>query len=334
MDRSCNCTFLLTIIQNMTYNAPLYITSQEYRALLEEEGRVDTFIGEFFCVNPEMHTYPPVRELVDRCLTFSQSALALPDAGCALLTLLIDLHNYNISQTTIQEVELRDLARKRLVAYSLECPPFYSAYFEADAIKAAAEFIDSFYLRTYRLWRYLFCPTPLLEVSVHPTIDLVSVQSLEQLGYSPTQILELKKATTPVSDARTSKNQKKGAAEHATTEEKDKEVEMARDRPTLPFTTHPLPLSEATLFVPPPPKTEDEIAAEEVRAEITEAQEATTDQPADEEQESKEPEVDVEKLARAIEVATEAELARVKAQLLQELTTARDAPPSKKGGAK
>ncbi|TNJ30625.1 putative Flagellar C1a complex subunit C1a-32 [Giardia muris] len=316
----------------MTYNAPLYITSQEYRALLEEDGRVDTFIGEFFCVNPEMHTYAPVRELVDRCLAFSQSTLALPDAGCALLTLLIDLHNYNISQTTIQESELRDLARKRLVAYSLECPPFYSAYFEADAIKAAAEFVDSFYLRAYRLWRYLFCPTPLLEVSVHPTIDLVGLQSLEQLGYSATQISELKKATAPIPDARTSKTQKKGAMEPIPAEEK--EAEATRDRPVLPFTTRPLPLNEATLYVPPPPKTEDEIAAEEVRAEIAEAQEVTTDQPPDMEQENKEPEVDVEKLARAIEVATEAELARVKAQLLQELTTAREAPPPKKGGAK
>lgn len=53
-----------------------------------------------------------------------------------------------------------------------------------DVIKATAEFIDFSYTNNYKLWRYLFCPVPVLEIKTKKTLDLIEIQSLLQLGYS------------------------------------------------------------------------------------------------------------------------------------------------------
>lgn len=94
----------------------------------------------------------------------------------------------------------------------------------------------------------------------------------------------------------------------------------------LPFNSIPLSLTEATLYQPPPPKTEDEVVAEEIRHQIQEAYTDEKDGANDDESETQKEEVDVERLARVIETATNTQLEKARARMIAELTTTTTTP--------
>lgn len=318
----------------MSNRSPLHITTHEYQDMVGDDEKLELFIYDFFHTASGDTQYAAVKELLLNTFDFSRAHLASSDAACALITLLVDLHELNISKTFISYEELREFAKRRLVEYSLECPPFYTAFFEMDAIKATAEFIDFSYTNNYKLWRYLFCPVPVLEIKAKKTLDLIEIQSLLQLGYPEDEADSVAAETAAATHAADSKTLSSTAKQRSSTEgnkqgaptsKKGQPVVEAAPEPVLPrrillpFNSVPLSLTEATLYQAPPPKTEDEIVAEEIRTQIQEAYADKKDDTDNKEEDTKKEEVDVERLAKVIETATSAQLEKARARMIAEL---------------
>ncbi|EFO63022.1 Hypothetical protein GLP15_4533 [Giardia lamblia P15] len=333
----------------MSNRSPLHITTHEYQEIAGDEKKLELFIYDFFRTASDDTQYAAVKELLLNTFDFSRTHLASCDAACALVTLLVDLHELNISKTFISYEDLREFAKKRLIGYSLECPPFYTAFFEMDVIKATAEFIDFSYTNNYKLWRYLFCPVPVLEIKAKKTLDLIEIQSLLQLGYSENEADSAATETTAeVSHAADSKTLSSVAKPRSSTggdrqgaaiSKKGQVVVEATPEPVLPkrillpFNSIPLSLTEATLYQPPPSKTEDEVVAEEIRQQIQEAYTDEKDSANDNENKKQREnvDVDVERLAKVIETATNAQLEKARVRILAELeSTTTTATSSKK----
>ena len=330
----------------MSNRSPLHITTHEYQEIAGDEEKLELFIYDFFRTASGDTQYAAVKELLLNTFDFSRTHLASSDAACALVTLLVDLHELNISKTFISYEDLREFAKKRLVGYSLECPPFYTAFFEMDVIKATAEFIDFSYTNNYKLWRYLFCPVPVLEIKTKKTLDLIEIQLLLQLGYSENEadgaVAEMTTETSHAADSKALSSTAKprssagGDRQGGATGKKGQLVVEAVPEPVLPkrillpFNSIPLSLTEATLYQPPPPKTEDEVVAEEIRHQIQEAYTDEKDGANDDESETQKEEVDVERLARVIETATNTQLEKARARMIAELTTTTTTPSGKK----
>lgn len=317
----------------MSNRSPLHITTHEYQEMVGDEKKLELFIYDFFRTSSGDTQYPAIKELLLNTFDFSRAHLASSDAACALITLLVDLHELNISKTFISYEELREFAKKRLIGYSLECPPFYTAFFEMDAIKATAEFIDFSYTNNYKLWRYLFCPVPVLEIKARKTLDLIEIQSLLQLGYPEDEAdgVAAETAATSAADSKALSSTAKprsstgGDRQGTTTSKKGQSAAETVPEPVLPkrillpFNSVPLSLTEATLYQAPPPKTEDELVAEEIRNQIQEAYADEKEAPNEDEGEAKKEEIDVERLAKVIETATSAQLEKARAKMVAEL---------------
>lgn len=317
----------------MSNRSSLHITTHEYQEIVGNAEKLELFIYDLFHTTSEDAQYAAVQELMLNTFDFSRAHLSNSDAACALITLLVDLHELNISNTFISYEDLREFAKRRLVEYSLECPPFYTAFFEMDTIKATAEFIDFSYTNNYKLWRYLFCPVPVLEVKAKKALDLIEIQSLLQLGYPEDAADIVAVETTSTAHTADSKVLSSTAKQRSSIGSDKQGVSTKKGQPVieeapepilskripLPFNSIPLSLREATLYQAPPPKTEDEIVAEEIRNQIQEVYTNNKDDNDDNQDEIPKEEVDVERLAKVIETATSAQLEKARIRMIAEL---------------
>lgn len=307
----------------MTLNPLLCVDPSTFRELKRDDDGTVGLVRDFFFVSPQDPQYSAAAELLTTFSDFCNANLRREDSAAALFTILTELHSQNISRTATSYDELRRFAKQRIVTFSMECPPFYASFFDAEDLPLISQFLDTFYLRDYKLWRYLFCPTPLLYVSVRPALHICTVQSPEQLGRALEEAPAEQRPPSATGKKTTAKPSKKPA-------EEPEQPAPPRSQP-LPFTCAPLPLSQAELYVPPEPKSAEELASEAVRGAIQDAMEPQGQEEGLEEPpaEPHQP-LDVEKLGEAIEIATRAELEKIKTQILAEIEAARAQEGAKK----
>lgn len=305
----------------MSYNAPLCITGAEYATLASSAGALTKFISSHFLVEEEDHQFSAVQELMTNMFTFARAHLSQADASAAFVTVVLNVHNLNVSHDVVDYEALRAFAMERIVAYSLECPPFYARFFDSSVLPLVSEFVEAFYLRHFKLWRYLFTPTPMLTIESQPVVEITQVQSPVQLGYpDPAEVPSSVAAAKP--DAKRPFSRGKGSAHAA------EPAHVTLTRPMLPFTQTLRPLSEAEPYTPPPPKTEEEVAKEEVREAVESAAQEELSESADVSKDK--PDIDVERYAEAIERAATAELEKIRTNIMQEIAAAKAAESGKK----
>lgn len=96
----------------MSNRSPLHITTHEYQEIAGDEEKLELFIYDFFRTAPGDTQYAAVKELLLNTFDFSRTHLASSDAACALVTLLVDLHELNISKPLYPTRICESLRRK------------------------------------------------------------------------------------------------------------------------------------------------------------------------------------------------------------------------------
>ncbi|KAH0571224.1 putative Flagellar C1a complex subunit C1a-32 [Spironucleus salmonicida] len=277
----------------------LYIQPEEYLELVNNPETADQFAKLFFNAQKPSPQHEAICELLNNFLVFATSRLSSDFASCALFTALVDLHSENISSS---QADLYATARNRLLQFSLEIPTFYTAPLEYSQSLICAEFLDEFYCQTGSFWRFLFSPQPILSIKSRQINEIVSIQSIRQLG------VVLGGAEEPKATKGGSRPGSKSGAQKP-------DLTTKLEKAKYEYNVTLQPLSQAVQWFKPAPPTADEKADEQIKEIITEVKMEETQNT------DKESEIDVDKMAEAIKIAAQNELDKVKTRVLQELET-------------
>ncbi|XP_075890616.1 cilia- and flagella-associated protein 119 isoform X2 [Nelusetta ayraudi] len=150
---------------------------------LQSVQDLERVLCRVFGIELSDHKWAILLELYLQTVFFCRAQMFKSEQTSALLSIIKSIHEANIGTPLNNIEQCFQYCKELLLCHSVRRPPFSISLFSSEEVNSILKYINSNYIRHYKLYKYFF--TPLVKLDMSLTYHSASEQNEENPEEDP-----------------------------------------------------------------------------------------------------------------------------------------------------